>query len=476
MIFHPTYPWLQDTAVTNAWIAEKEYITTATGVSSWAPQKGSISLAQATGGSQPIFSSNSWNSKLGGITFDGIDDILTGDSLAALVTGSDLPWSCVAVFQYTTATAGKNTFSFSNTSDTQSYMTFSCANSAGAKHAIGRIGDSGTQLNGIVSNFIPNVGYMVLTIVFTGTALTMRVNGTATNVAASGLDTVASTLSKFQIGGFRGASTLYSNPMVFRGFIFGNSAWSSSTYLPIENYFVNETLNTSSGIVFNDLVRSVQVIQAVQSDIGVTVATGVSTWTDISGNAKNYTQGTGANQPSYSTTTLNGFPVLTFDGSNDSLSATLALPLAGTTPTYLAMVMRQVAWVAGGCIIGDTQTGANFPKYVNEITSTPNLQAFNGVARNNSAATLGNWVLVEVYWSNTTADFFKIGSTNVTGVAMGNSGVSTGRSLGFGSGTGQFNWSGEIAMVMYCSGLPSAAERAALADAVTVKYGGTVGV
>jgi hypothetical protein len=138
--------------------------------------------------------------------------------------------------------------------------------------------------------------------------------------------------------------------------------------------------------------------------------------------------------------------------------------------------MRQVAWVAGGCIIGDTQTGANFPKYVNEITSTPNLQAFNGVARNNSAATLGNWVLVEVYWSNTTADFFKIGSTNVTGVAMGNSGVSTGRSLGFGSGTGQFNWSGEIAMVMYCSGLPSAAERAALADAVTVKYGGTVGV
>jgi hypothetical protein len=49
----------------------------------------------------------------------------------------------------------------------------------------------------------------------------------------------------------------------------------------------------------------------------ITIATGVSTWADKSGNGKNATQATAANQPTYSSTGFNSKPTIQFDGTND---------------------------------------------------------------------------------------------------------------------------------------------------------------
>jgi hypothetical protein len=49
----------------------------------------------------------------------------------------------------------------------------------------------------------------------------------------------------------------------------------------------------------------------------------VSQWNDKSGNARNASQATAVNQPTYSATGLNGKPTLTFDGLNDNLQATI---------------------------------------------------------------------------------------------------------------------------------------------------------
>ena len=72
----------------------------------------------------------------------------------------------------------------------------------------------------------------------------------------------------------------------------------------------------------------------------------VSQWNDKSGNVRNVSQATAANQPNYTASGLNGKPVITFDGTNDALlnaSAGLIRAVSGTT---VVMVMSRAANLA----------------------------------------------------------------------------------------------------------------------------------
>lgn len=58
-----------------------------------------------------------------------------------------------------------------------------------------------------------------------------------------------------------------------------------------------------------------------RSDLGITIGTGVSQWSDQSGSGNHLVQGTAGNQPAYATNGRNGKPELRFDGAGDTLKA-----------------------------------------------------------------------------------------------------------------------------------------------------------
>ena len=68
----------------------------------------------------------------------------------------------------------------------------------------------------------------------------------------------------------------------------------------------------------------------------ITASSGsVSQWNDKSGNASNFTQATGANQPTTGTRTINGKNVIDFDGTNDFLECSSST--ASVSYTHLTL-------------------------------------------------------------------------------------------------------------------------------------------
>ena len=82
------------------------------------------------------------------------------------------------------------------------------------------------------------------------------------------------------------------------------------------------TLNVQPGFLWNDSIWNPSMIatalwlDAADASTVTTVSSAVSQWSDKSGNARNATQSTAGNRPTFTNNALNGKSVITFNGSS----------------------------------------------------------------------------------------------------------------------------------------------------------------
>lgn len=98
----------------------------------------------------------------------------------------------------------------------------------------------------------------------------------------------------------------------------------------------------------------------------------VSQWNDKSGNSRHASQGTAANQPTYTASGLNGKPVVTFDGSDDFFGLPNSVAPSGAnaifascTPNHISnpsgtIIARAYNWGSWQFLSTSTGTAARF--------------------------------------------------------------------------------------------------------------------
>lgn len=213
------------------------------------------------------------------------------------------------------------------------------------------------------------------------------------------------------------------------------------------------------------------VLQAIESDVGVTQSAGlISAWDDISGKALPYS---GSAKPAFLYNELNGLPVAKFSTTNELLTSGLILASPAVTLTWMYWCMRIDVWTAAGAadLYFLPATGAG-PAIVNDAVS-PQIHMQSTTAANiNSNATVGTWVRCYARFNNSIMDYMKVGSAAaVTGQSAGGIGGSFAQQIGLGSGrTAQFS----LANLCYANADPSALVIAQMDAIVTAKYNGLV--
>ena len=197
--------------------------------------------------------------------------------------------------------------------------------------------------------------------------------------------------------------------------------------------------------------------------------TGVSQWTDLVTSGTKHATATGAAKP---TATSSGGPggngyCLSFNGTSNGLNIAQSIT-PGTTPFF----RRTLARVTSGFTTGGQLTcGSSTNRLGVRVTTGPVASAGNGTNGSSISISTGIWYLFDEYFSNSTNDFLRIGtSTTVTGTNLGNTVAS---SLGIGARSDAIAaWLKHDTVWSFgCNGLPTNSELNAQASWLNSWYG-----
>ena len=170
----------------------------------------------------------------------------------------------------------------------------------------------------------------------------------------------------------------------------------------------------------------------------------LSSWNDLSGNGYTASQATGADQPTFVTNVQNGLPVVSFDGTDDFLAATIP-----TTPQPLTFFL----------VVDATTLGSRVPlsfsgsSFVEVNTGLGAYLSF-GSAINGGTLTSGDWYYI-AFQADGASSLIRVNGSQVASGSAGTNGTST--TLNIGSLPGGDFWPNHVGEVLvYSSALTTA--------------------
>lgn len=202
------------------------------------------------------------------------------------------------------------------------------------------------------------------------------------------------------------------------------------------------------------IITSVTVRLWLRADLGVTILSGVSSWTDQAFGLA-FTQGTASARPTLNAadSSLNNLATITGDGADDSLVGSLTIAASyyrSGIAKYNAFSVNDRLLDASGKAILLGQGSPLVILFENGLT-TPNNAGFGSV---------GTWKRFAEQQSNAVTDRLLIGSTNATGVALGRTASTSGMTIF--SGAGAFFSSAALRELVITDGIPTVPEQTAL--------------
>jgi hypothetical protein len=220
----------------------------------------------------------------------------------------------------------------------------------------------------------------------------------------------------------------------------------------------------------------------LKADAGITLDTGaVQTWADQSGNGRDFSAPAAGNRPAYSGT-LNGLPVLTFDGTTDYLAGNAAsLSIAKNVSGLTMIVVAKYASATQQRIVGIATNTAGITRALLGVSTTQwqvggrRLDADSVVVVGGGASS-NNYVIHSgvIRYSVATAGVFINSASQVDTAFLtaGNSSNTDSASVSIGDGVSPSQpLNGDIAEVIIYQRALSTAERASVERYLSVKWG-----
>lgn len=218
----------------------------------------------------------------------------------------------------------------------------------------------------------------------------------------------------------------------------------------------------------SSLVTSVPVVGCWVSNLVTQSGGPVTGWPDQSGNGNNLAQNSGSPTYTASDAAFGGQPSITFDGVDDDLLGSFAIPAAGTTPRHYWFVINQLGWTSGDCLFG---SNAGLTQLVFQNGISPQCKQYSAlVTAANGGAPIGTAKRGRALFTNSASDRLVLGSVSITGASAGNN---TAANWFLGSASINFaNFS--IAVMLITAGAPNAGELTALDSWATALYGASI--